>query len=179
METRRAWTWRHSPWRILPLKTDALTWYLRHSSSCWVLKLLSWFDALGGWSRPALAEDNFWFSLFVLGWTNSCCRFRLAFNNCFMVWATTNPNVWAGAAPLLPFAQKENKHTFFNSSRKIRLESGSILHKCVSKNTKASSSKATLVLYPFSMTDDGCHSSNIPALWKFTIKIHYAARSWK
>ena len=49
---------------------------------------------------------------------------------------------------------KRKPACLFNPSRKIRLETGSISHKCVSRNTMSSNSEANLVLYPFSMTDD-------------------------
>ena len=95
---------------------------------------------LRGWSRLALAEDTFWFSLSFSGdWihvqANRGCWFCLVFNNCLMVWATTNPNVYPGAASLLFFPRKENRRAFF---REIRLKTGSISHKCVRRNTISS-----------------------------------------
>ena len=100
---------------------------------------------LRGWSRLALAGGTFWFSLSFSGdWihvqANRGCRFCLVFNNCLMVWATTNPNVYPGAASLLFFPRKENRRAFFNSARKIRLKNGSISHKCVRRNTISSDS---------------------------------------
>ena len=82
---------------------------------------------LRGWSRLALAEDTFWFSLSFWGYwidvqANRGCRFCLVFNNCLMVWATTNPNVYPGAASLLFLPRKENRRAFFNSARKISTE---------------------------------------------------------
>ena len=107
-----------------------------------------------------LAEDTFWFSLSFSGeWihvqANSGFRFRFVFNNCIMVWATTNPNVYAGATSLLLFPREENQRAFFNSLRKIWLDIGSVSHKCVSRNTITSNLGSNLVLCPFSMTDVG------------------------
>ena len=48
-----------------------IPWLNLVPSSCWVLRLLSWFDALRAWSRPALAEDTYWFSSVLLRWSNS------------------------------------------------------------------------------------------------------------
>ena len=61
-------------------------------------------------------------------------------NNCLMVWAITNPNVYPGAASLLFFPRKENRRVFFNSARKFRLKTGSISYECARRNTVSSDS---------------------------------------
>ena len=92
-------------------------------SACWVLKLLSWFDALENWSRAALAEDTFWFcASFLREWIhveiNRDWRFRLVFNNCFIV--KRQPiQMYRHGSFFLPFPWTENRRAFFNFDWKL------------------------------------------------------------
>jgi len=104
-------------------------------SPCWVLKRLSWFDALGGWSWAALADDTFSVLSVVLGWMNSCINqswlaVSFGFQQLLYGLSDNQSKCTGRVASLLPFPR-----IFCNSSRQIRLETGSISHKCVSRNT--------------------------------------------
>ena len=138
---------------------------------------------LRGWSRLALAEDTFRFSLSFSGdWihvqANRVCRFCLVFNNCLMVWATTNPNVYPGTASLLFFPRKENRRTFFNSARKIRLKTGSISYECVRRNTVSSDSGGKSCFVPVFNDRWRVHSKsksllNVSVQYSRVVKIYY------
>ena len=171
-----------------------LIWWINLvPSPCCVLKLLSCFDPLRGWSRPALAENTLWFSLSFSGeWihvqANRGCRLRLVFNNCFMVWVTKNQNVWAGAASLLPFARKENQRTVFTSTReKFDWKVAQFRSNAPAESPylliRRQMSFCTCFQWPMTSSFEVevsiiCKRAIFPSCKKLIKNIHYAARSY-
>ena len=140
---------------------------------------------LRGWSRLALAEDTFWFSLSFSGdWihvqANRGCWFCLVFNNCLMVWATTNPNVYLQGQLL--YCSSREKKTGGPSLGKFDWKLDQFRTNASGETPYLLIWRANLVLRPFSMTDDGFIRSRSLEQCSRVVKIYYkknyAARSY-